>query len=90
MSLVLEVSEEGSLTLPAEVIGHAQPHTRFAVVSSGAAVVLQQEDEKLPFWMTATPAQRAERFLQWMASHRDQAARAPLPDEALRRESIYE
>ncbi|MBD1932034.1 MULTISPECIES: hypothetical protein [Cyanophyceae] len=39
-----------------------------------------------PFWATATPEERPERLHQWV-HHKDGPN---LPDEALRRENIYD
>ena len=82
------LNEDGALTLPPEAIGNAKPHARFVLRQHGGLLVLQPEGQSLPFWMTATPLERAERFRQWANQERPDAPVLPL--EALSRESIYE
>lgn len=86
MEQVIEVNEEGALYLPPELIGHFEPHTRFVVEPQGDSFMLRPEGKSQPFWMTATPEERAKRFDEWVASHKEGPN---LPDEALSRESIY-
>ncbi|NES95203.1 MAG: hypothetical protein F6K32_08205 [Desertifilum sp. SIO1I2] len=95
MSLIVEVSESGTLQLPTEILQAIQPHTRFVVEIEGDRdstatqyrLILSPVSAELPFWATATPKERAERFHQWVQSHKDGPN---LPDEALRRENIYD
>lgn len=42
---------------------------------------------KPPFWMVASPEERAEAFLAWTDSHKPTPG---LPDSAIRRETFYE
>jgi hypothetical protein len=86
MEQVVEVNEDGTLYLPPELIGHVGPHTRFVVEPQGEDLLLRLEPDSKPFWATATPEERAKRFDEWVASHKEGPN---LPDEALSRESIY-
>ena len=86
MEQVVEVNEDGALYLPAELIGHAEPHTRYVVEPQGESFVLRPEGKPQPFWKTATPEERVKRFEEWVSSHKEGPN---LPDEALSRESIY-
>lgn len=95
MSLIVEVSESGTLQLPAEILQAIGPNTRFVVeverdrysVAKQYRLILSPVPPKQPFWATATPEERAERLMQWVQSHQNGAN---LPDEALRRENIYD
>ncbi len=87
MSRVVEVNEEGKLSLPAEVLEQVRPHRRFVVEVSNGALILRPEVKTQPFWATATPEERAKDLRQWVASHKDGPG---LPDEALSRETIYD
>lgn len=95
MSSIVEVSESGNLQLPAEILQAIPPNTRFVVevenirdsVAKQYRLILSPVPPEQPFWATATPQERAERFHQWVKSHKDGAN---LPDEALRRENIYD
>ncbi|HEY9692239.1 MAG TPA: hypothetical protein V6D15_08550 [Oculatellaceae cyanobacterium] len=95
MSSIVEVSESGTLQLPDEILQSIQPNTRFVVeieslsdsVAKQYRVILSPVPPEQPFWATATPEERAERFHQWVQSHKDGVN---LPDEALRRENIYD
>jgi hypothetical protein len=72
-----------------------QPNTRFVVqlesghndVTQQYRIILSPIPSKQPFWATATPEERAERWHQWVQSHKDGPN---LPDEALRRENLYD
>jgi hypothetical protein len=95
MSLIVEVSESGTLQLPAEILQAIGPNTRFVVevegdrdsVAKQYRLILSPVPPEQPFWATATPEERAERLMQWVQSHQNGAN---LPDEALRRENIYD
>ena len=87
MSYIIEISETGTLQLPDEVLQAISPHTQFQVeVTDDNQVILSPLPPEQPFWATATPEERAERWQQWVRSHKDGVN---LPDEALRRENIY-
>lgn len=43
MTRILEVEEDGTLTLPADVLGHARPHTRYVLETNGSRLILQPE-----------------------------------------------
>ena len=88
MSLIVEANEQGALYLPRELIGNVKPHARFILRRHGEVLLLHPEGEELPFWATATPKERAERFLEWANQERPEAPILLL--EALSRESIYE
>jgi hypothetical protein len=87
MSSIIEVSAAGNLQLPPEILQAIQPHTRFVVELESDRVVLSPVPPKQPFWATATPQERAERWHQWVQSHQEGF---DLLDEALQRENIYD
>lgn len=91
MSSIVELSESGTLQLPDEILQAIEPNTRFVVEIDSAGeqyrLILSPVPPQPPFWATATPEERAERFHQWVQSHK---GGANLPDEALRRENIYD
>jgi bifunctional DNA-binding transcriptional regulator/antitoxin component of YhaV-PrlF toxin-antitoxin module len=87
MSSIVEVSESGTLQLPAEILQAIRPNTRFVVEVESDRLILSPVPPEQPFWATATPEEGVERFHQWVQSHKDGPN---LPDEALRRENIYD
>ncbi len=87
VEVIVEVDDSGALVLPAKWL-HAEPHTRYLVERVGDAVWLRPEHEK-PFWETATPEQRAAAWLEWITAA-PQHQGPPIPDEALRRENLYD
>jgi hypothetical protein len=87
MSSIIEVSAAGNLQLPAEILQAIQPNTRFVVEIESDRVILSPVHPKQPFWATATPQERADRWHQWVQSHKEGFN---LPDEALRRKNIYD
>jgi hypothetical protein len=87
MSHTVEVSDEGTIRLPSDVLEQVKPHTRFVVEVHNGTVVLRPEDTEKPFWATATPKERAEDLRQWVANHKGGPG---LSDEAVSRESMYD
>lgn len=87
MSEVVEVNDDGSLVLPRKAIGSAQPHTRYLVEAHGASITLRQVAGQ-EFWATATPDEWVTSFLNWVNGPHPSAP--ILPDEAMRRDSIYD
>jgi hypothetical protein len=87
MKRFVEVSEDGSLELPPSVLDNAPPRTRYSVSVRGKAIVLDRVDAPAPFWATAETQERVVDLERWVASHADGPG---LPDEALRREHIYD
>ena len=62
----------------------AGKRVRLVVVESGEG---RAQAEKLPFYATATPAERARAWDEWCARPRPRVP--PLSDAAVSRESIY-
>ena len=85
---ILEVSDDGVLHVPGELLAGAQPHAQFELDVLGEVVVLRPAGKERPFWRRATPGERAEAFEQWASTSLPDAP--DLPAEALRRESIYD
>jgi hypothetical protein len=86
-SRIVEVNEDGDLHLPSDVLEHVRPHTRYEVFVRGDVILLEPIDSPSPFWATASPQERAEDLLRWASGHTDGPG---LPDEALRREHLYD
>lgn len=86
MPYVVEVNDQGALPVPPELQGVVRPHSRYVLEIQGDVLVLRPE-ERPPFWAAATPEQRKSAFLEWVKRH---PAGPGLPDEALRRESLYD
>jgi hypothetical protein len=88
MTVIVEISETGLLQIPEEILRVIQPNTRFQVeVADENRLILSPVPSDQPFWATATPEERAEYWHQWVQSHQKGSN---LPDEALRRENIYD
>ncbi len=87
MSHTIELSAEGTIHLPPDVLEQVKPHTRFVVEVDNDTVVLRPEGKTQPFWATATPKERADDLRQWVASHKGGPG---LSDEAVSRESMYD
>jgi bifunctional DNA-binding transcriptional regulator/antitoxin component of YhaV-PrlF toxin-antitoxin module len=86
MPYIVEVDDRGLLIVPPELRRVMQPHSRYVLELQGEVIVLRPE-QRQPFWASATPDQRKQAFLEWVANHRQGPG---LPDEALRRESFYD
>jgi hypothetical protein len=95
MYSIVELSETGTLQLPTEILQAIQPNTRFVVqlesdresATQQYRVILSPIPSRQPFWATATPEERAERWHRWVQGHKDGSN---LPDKALRRENMYD
>jgi hypothetical protein len=83
---IVEVNEQGVLTLPPEVLPQVSPHKRFVLEVQGDVLVLRPERAEA-FWVSASPERRAAAFRDWAAGHEEGPG---LPDEALRRENLYD
>ncbi len=88
MATFLEVSEDGMLHVPSEMLSGARPHSRFEVDSVGNVTVLRPAGAARPFWRQTTPAERAAAFERWAQSPRPSAP--DLPADVLRREGMYD
>lgn len=87
MAVIVEISETGTLQLPPQILQTIQPNTRFRIEVGDQNRLILSPVSSQPFWATATPEERAERWHQWVQSHKNGPN---LPDEALRRENIYD
>jgi hypothetical protein len=85
---VLETNDQGTLNLPAELIGGAPPHAKFELEVVGDILMLRPAENDRPFWRQATRQQRVETFRRWADSSRPPAP--DLTDESLRRENFYD
>ena len=96
MMQVVKVAEDGTLQLPRELFGDTPLPARYVVEGHGDVLTLRKFDETFnpelmetprSAWYDRTPAERAAAIHAWAASHTDGPG---LPDEALRRETIYD
>lgn len=90
---IVELNPDGGVRFPAEVLEAVKPHTHFIIKMQAGALVLyptnsgETDTSAQPLWATATPQEQAASFRQWASSF----TKGPgLPDEALRRESMYD
>ncbi|MEH1848259.1 MAG: hypothetical protein V7L25_25595 [Nostoc sp.] len=83
MTHILKVNEHGDLYLPSEVLGKLQPGTVYSLEVQGDVLILRPERSGV-----FSPEEKAAKWRRWAASH---SANSPsLPNEALRREHIYD
>jgi hypothetical protein len=91
MTRIIDADDQGTLHLTAELLG-TRPHARYAVDLAADQVVLRPltspEADVRPLWERLTPSERIEDLRRWAAQSRPKAP--SLPDEALRRENMYE
>ncbi len=87
MEREIQADERGVIQIEPEYVGGIRPHDRYTVERSNGTITLRPIEGKEPFWKTATPEEWTKRFQQWVDSHTDGPG---LPDEATRRESIYD
>jgi hypothetical protein len=87
MSSIIKTNQDGGLYLPAELLGEAAKYQEFSLETMGETIVLRPVSPSRAVWQDRTPEERAAEFRRWAESHRNDA---DLPDEALRRENIYD
>ena len=87
MNTIIKTNENGGIYLPPEILGKATGHQEFSFETEGDAIVLRPVPSSKAAWETRTPEERAEEFRLWAESNDTEAN---LPDEALRRENIYD
>jgi len=85
MREIVEVDAQGAIQLPRALLDAVKPHTRFMLEVQGETIILRPIT---PFWLTATPQERAEAARQWAGLERPSAP--PIPDEALHRDRLYD
>jgi hypothetical protein len=86
MNAIVHIGANGTIQLPQEILSQVKPGTSYSIHTENARVILEPTTrEELPFWKTATPQQRAERFRQWADSHKPGIG---LPNSAFSRNSI--
>lgn len=84
---IVEISDDGALHVPAELLVGAKPHAKYELEVRGDQIVLRPTDAEKPLWEIADPAERAEAFRRWANQPRPPAPDIPL--EYLDREYIY-
>ncbi|MBI2842031.1 MAG: hypothetical protein HYX78_01380 [Armatimonadetes bacterium] len=84
MSDIVEANEYGDIILPHGVVRQAKPHGRYRVEQEGNTLKLVPVEEELQ----KTAEEHIRSFLDWVNSPRPPVP--DLPDEALRRESMYD
>ncbi|MEW6128654.1 MAG: hypothetical protein AB1757_16565 [Acidobacteriota bacterium] len=87
MNSIVKTNENGDLYLPSELLGDAAKYQEFSLETTGETIVLRPVSSSKAAWESRTPEERAAAFRRWAESHHNQAN---LPDEALRRENIYD
>ncbi|MBI5387019.1 MAG: hypothetical protein HZA90_20285 [Verrucomicrobia bacterium] len=100
MKAIVEISENGTIQLPRELLAQVRRGTPYWVQAEEAKLTLTPVTQtgqlgtgvaavkqETPFWATATTAERIAAFQRWVDSHKSGPG---LPLAALRRESIYE
>jgi hypothetical protein len=85
---ILEISDDGVLHVPGELLARGRPHARFELDVVGDIATLRPVDPERPFWERATPAERAEAFRRWAESMPPDTP--DVPSESLRREAMYD
>ncbi len=91
MEQFVEMSSEGTIQLPLEIITRIKPRFRFLIEEKSDELVLRLERNQPSYATTETPEEWVADFRQWMARIREEHdGRPPLPEEALHRESMYD
>ena len=85
---ILEVSDDGMLRVPGEMLPGGRPHSQFELEQVGNVTLLRPAGPTGSSHQGATPAERAAAFQRWVESHHPAAP--DLPTECLRREKLYD
>jgi hypothetical protein len=84
---IVELSDDGALHVPAELLVSAKPHTKYQLDVYGDVIVLRPAGKDEPIWMNPDPEKRLKAFREYAESPRPPAPDIPL--EFLDREHIY-
>jgi len=85
---ILEVSDDGMLRVPGEMLPGGRPHSQFELEQVGNVVLLRPADAAGAARSQEAAADRAQAFQRWLESPRPAAP--DLPEACLRRESLYD
>ena len=85
---ILEVSDDGMLRVPGEMLPGGRPHSQFELEQVGNVTLLRPAGAAGSAQQGGTPAERAAAFQRWVES--PHPAAPDLPAECLRRESLYD
>lgn len=85
---ILEVSDDGMLRVPGELLPDGRPHCQFELEQVGSVTLLRLAGPASSSHPAATPAERTAAFQRWLESHHPAAP--DLPGELLRRENLYD
>jgi virulence-associated protein VagC len=83
----IQTDETGTLRIPATFLPNPSPHTQYSVTRSGESVIIKPAARPRDFWLKLTPAERAQKFIEWVDSHKGGPG---LSDWAVSRDSIYD
>ena len=83
----LRTNEDGSLHVPAEVLGRATPHAGYTIEVREGELILRPAVGD-PNRQVMTPEEHARRWREWAEGHERRGT--GLPDEALSRDSMYD
>jgi len=89
MSAIIHIAPNGTIQLPPEILAHLQLNTPYAVRTENSKVVMEPAPVERHSNNHLSPEQRAKRFRQWVDSMPKREG-PPIPDEALRRENMYD
>jgi hypothetical protein len=87
-SYILEVSEEGVLRLPPELIHQIKLYSRYRLEIQDDTLILYPQSDQ-PLWTVSSPEQRAAQLRQW-ANGIERPSAPPLSDDALKRDAMYD
>ena len=85
---IVEISDDGALHLPADLLTGAKPHTKYKLDVYGDTILLRPADAEQPLWEIRDPIERAEAFRRWANEPRPPAPDIPL--EFFDREYVYD
>lgn len=87
MVKILGIDSQGELRVPSEVLRQLSRADQYHLEIREGALILRPVRVQ-PFWAGATATERADRWLTWAEQPRPQGV--GLPDEALKRDAIYD
>jgi hypothetical protein len=85
---ILEVSDDGMLRVPGEMLPGGRPHSQFELEQVGNVTLLRPAGATGATNAALTPAERAAAFERWIES--SHPAAPDVPADYLRRESLYD
>ena len=75
---IVEISDDGALHVPAQLLGGVKPPTKYEMDVRGDTIVLRLAEMETSLWEKRDPAERAGAIMRWANEPRPPAPDIPI------------